>query len=562
MYIDTRPLEEAFLKRRAQFSTVIVFKCRDPKRLEPLLLFVESYYRERCSKRNKSYRILLYKVWGGLFEVTVVIEADKTKINHMPVMLSATGSSALLQAIAQSAGTVRSLDVAISYVDSLMQSEENICFVIYGLFERDNNLIAFLRNAIFTENYYAKHHTIVLMLDDPLAVLDEETLRYCIYIEIPPSTDQERETLVRNILQELREQIRGEVNIREIVEVTRGLTLHETESILLESIFRYRALRPDVIARYKNEIVRKSGVVDIEESQYGFEAIGGYNTLKQFIVNNIVKVLKNPERAQRLGVRPPRGILLFGPPGTGKTLFARALAKELNLPFLRLRTERIVSELYGRTERNLARVIEIAESIAPCVLFIDEVDRFGRRSTIDTDSGTTRRAFSILLEWLGDERRRTIVVATTNVPEMLDEAFIRVGRFDYIIPVLYPDYEARTDILRVHTQIRRKVPLAEDVDLSRIAKMTELWTGAELEELVLRACRLALQEDSDTVTMKHFENALRTFRIDLEGRKRQLERYISLAEKYCNDAKFIECLKREYERERSRLELLKDELGF
>lgn len=546
------------MKRRAQFSTIIVFKCRDPKRLEPLLLYIDSYYSERCRKRNETYKILLYRVWGGLFEV----EVSNNDISHRPVLLSGNTSSPLLQSIAQSAATIRGLDAALSYVDSLMQTERNICFVLYGLFERDNNLIAFLRNAIFTETYYAKHHTIVLLLDDPLAVLDEETLRYCIYIEIPPSTDQEREALVRKVLQELNGVVKDAVNVREIVEVTRGLTLHETESILLESIFRYRALKPDVIARYKNEIVRKSGVVDIEEPQFGFEAIGGYATLKQFIVNNIVKVLKNPEKASRLGIRPPRGILLFGPPGTGKTLFARALAKELNLPFLRLRTERIVSELYGRTERNLAKAIEIAESIAPCVLFIDEVDRFGRRTAIDTDSGTTRRAFSILLEWLGDERRRTIVVATTNVPEMLDEAFIRVGRFDYIIPVLYPDLEARVDILRVHTQVRRKVPLAEDVDLSKIAKATELWTGAELEELVLRACRLALQEDSDTVTMKHFEEALRTFRVDLESRKRQLEHYLKLAEKYCNDAEFIKCLKREYERERSRLELLKDELGF
>ena len=558
MYIDTRPLEEAFLKRRAQFSTTIVFKCRDPKRLEPLLLYIGSYYSERCRKRNETYKILLYRVWGGLFEV----EVSNNDISYRHVLLSGNTSNPLLQAIAQSAASIRGLDVALSYVDSLMQTERNICFVLYGLFERDNNLIAFLRNAIFTETYYAKHHTIVLLLDDPLAVLDEETLRYCIYIEIPPSTDQEREALVMKVLQELNGVVKDAVNVREIVEVTRGLTLHETESILLESIFKYRSMRPDVIAHYKNEIVKKSGVIDIEEPQYGFEAIGGYNTLKQFIVNNIVKVLKNPDKAQRLGIRPPRGILLFGPPGTGKTLFTRALAKELNLPFLRLRTERIVSELYGRTERNLARAVEIAESIAPCVLFIDEVDRFGRRGTIDTDSGTTRRAFSILLEWLGDERRRTIVVATTNVPEMLDEAFIRVGRFDYIIPVLYPDLEARGDILRVHTQVKRKVPLAEDVDLSKIARATEFWTGAELEELVLRACRLALQEDSDVVTMRHFEEALRTFRIDLESRRRQLEHYLKLAEKYCNDAQFLECLRKEYERERSRLELLREELGF
>jgi len=186
------------------------------------------------------------------------------------------------------------------------------------------------------------------------------------------------------------------------------------------------------------------------------------------------------------------------------------------------------------------------------------VDRFGKRTMIDTDSGTTRRTFSILLEWLGDDRRKTIVVATTNVPEQLDEAFIRVGRFDYIIPILYPDFNARVEILKVHTSIKRKVPLSEDVDLRKIAMKTEYFTGAELEELVLRAARNALQEDADVVEMKHFEKALSTFKINMSERQRQLQHYLKLAEQYCNDIEFLEMLKQEIKG--GRIEALREEL--
>jgi transitional endoplasmic reticulum ATPase len=307
---------------------------------------------------------------------------------------------------------------------------------------------------------------------------------------------------------------------------------------------------------FKYDIIRKSGLLDIEQPEHGFEAVGGYDILKRFIMNNVVKVLRNPDKAKRLGLRPPRGILLFGPPGTGKTWFARALAKELQLPFLRLKTEKIVSMWYGETSRNLAKALEISESVAPCVLFIDEVDRFGKRGG-PAEHEETRRAFSILLEWLGDARRKTIVVATTNRPEDLDEAFRRVGRFDYIIPMLYPDAKARLEILTIHTSVVRKVPLAKDVDLSYIARVTEYWSGAELEELVLRAARKALEEDSDVVTMKHFSRALETFKVNQAERQEQLRRYLQLAEEFTNDTEFLEQLKKSYEQV-SRIEAVKE----
>jgi SpoVK/Ycf46/Vps4 family AAA+-type ATPase len=440
-----------------------------------------------------------------------------------------------------------------------MESKERVIAIFWGLFNYKSvsetehyMLIKFLRNAIFDDRYYVKYHFIVLFTESPEQIIDDDTLKHSIVVNIPPSTSRERVEILKDIAKQLNIDD-SEVGI--YAEALKGLSLHEVESVALESIFRYNRFDMVAMIEFKYDIIRKSGLLDIEQPEHGFEAVGGYETLKKFIMNNVVKVLRNPDKTRKLGLRPPRGILLFGPPGTGKTWFARALAKELQLPFLRLRTEKIVSMWYGETSRNLAKALEISEAVAPAVLFIDEVDRFGKRGGL-TEHEESRRAFSILLEWLGDARRKTIVVATTNRPEDLDEAFRRVGRFDYIVPMLYPDDRARLEILKIHTSVVRKVPLANDVDLEYIARVTEYWSGAELEELVLRAARKALEEDADTVSMKHFNRALETFSINQGERQEQLRRYLQLAEQFTNDTEFLEQLKKSYESV-SRVEAIK-----
>lgn len=555
--VNYEPFEQAWLKRLSQFSTVIIFKTSDPKRIAPCVKFFYEKYqelREIVEDKPLECAFYLYKIWSGLYKVNAVTEQG---LELEPVTAGTIATTPLAQVLSAGVQRIRALEDALFYIDQLFETRNGICAIFYGLDGRNDAFIKFIRNAVLSDEYYAKYHTVIVLTEDPEAILDTETLKYCIVVDIKPSTEEERRKVIEEVAKALGISVPRD-KINQLVEVTRGLTLHELEAILSESAFKYRTFEPTIIQDYKYDIVRKVGIVDVEEPRHGFEAVGGYEVLKDFIRNNIIKVLRNPEKAKRLGLRPPRGILMFGPPGTGKTIFAKSLAKELGIPFLRLRTEKIFSKYVGETERNLAKAIEIAEAVAPCVFFIDEVDRFGKRAgMVDTDSGTSRRVFSMLLEWLGDDRRQAIVVATTNVPEQLDEAFIRVGRFDYIIPVLYPDLEARVEILQVHTQVVRKVPLAEDVDLVKIATLTEYWTGAELEELVMRACRFALQEDADVVEKRHFEKALATFRIDQAERQAQLEKYLKLAEKYCNDTQFLEQLKEMYTTKKDKLETLK-----
>ncbi len=509
-------IKEGIVKRKSQFSTVIIYKTRDPKRLPE---YVKNVY------QNFS-EIYAYYIWRGLQKVR--IENDRI--------------------VFEKAFSAKSLDAALDHVDDIFLRKERVLFVIQA-YKANDSLTQALRAWMFDESMYARGHTITIFTEEPSLILDAATIKYAILIKIPPSTREERE----QILLEIARATGSEVD-KSMIDATSGLTLQEIESVALESVFRFGKLDTNVLLNYKYDIIRKAGVLDVEWSEHGFDAIGGYDVVKEFIKDNVVKVLQNPKKAEKLGIRPPKGLLLFGPPGTGKTLFARAMAKELNLPFLRLRTENIVSRWYGESEKNLARAIELAEEVAPCILFVDEIDRFGRRG--ESDHETSRRMFSVLLEWLGDARRRTIMLGTTNKPHHLDEAFIRVGRFDYIIPVLLPDFEARKQILDVHTKVVRNVPL-RDVSLEEVAKKTELFTGAELEELVLRAARNALREDREFVTQEDFDVSLDSFSIDWEERRRQMDEYMELSRKYCNDLRFLNRLTSTMS---SRIEALKRQL--
>ncbi|MEM2445577.1 MAG: ATP-binding protein [Candidatus Bathyarchaeia archaeon] len=514
---------EGLISRRAQFSTVIVFKTLDPKRVEQFMQFLQQ------DAKTSIYYFIPFK---GL-----------SKIENGSFIPISTDTGFGEQRIVD-------LETALRYMDNIFKSTESVCFVLFGV-QRNDTLTLAVRAWVFDTEIYKRKHTIVIFSESPETLFDEETLRYLIVSKVPKSTKDEREQVITKIAQVLNLKPNGI-----LTEITSGLNLHELESILLKSIYKYKDLRADVLQEYKQELINKSGILSIESTTRGFESVGGYDSLKAFVQNNIINVLKNPKKAEKLGIRPPRGVLLFGMGGTGKTWFAKALSKEIGLPFLRLKTEQIVSKWYGETERSMAKALELAEEVAPCILFIDEIDRFGQRGQIG-EHETSRRTFSILLEWLGDENRKTIVVGTTNRPQDLDEAFIRVGRFDYIVPMLLPDEKARLQILDVHTKIIRKVPLSKDVDLNSIAKRTEMFTGAEIEELVLRSARNALKENREKVTMQDFESALKTFRINFDQRRKQLEEYLRLAERFCNDAEFLQTLKSESV---DRFELLKQEL--
>jgi cell division protease FtsH len=246
-------------------------------------------------------------------------------------------------------------------------------------------------------------------------------------------------------------------------------------------------------------------------------------------VSELLEFLRNPERYRRLGAEVPHGILLQGPPGTGKTLLARALAGEAQVPFFHISASEFIELFVGVGASRVRKLFQQAKENAPSIIFIDELDSVGRVRGAGFGGGHDEREQTlnqILAEMDGFEGHEAVVVlAATNRPDVLDPALLRPGRFDRHITLELPDLKARVAILQVHV---RNVPLAEDVDLNRIAAGTPGFSGADLKNLVNEAAMAAARENLDRVSARHFDEmrdriimgSLRTMAIHEDERHR------------------------------------------
>jgi transitional endoplasmic reticulum ATPase len=241
-----------------------------------------------------------------------------------------------------------------------------------------------------------------------------------------------------------------------------------------------------------------------------WEDVGGLDDAQMRLKEGVELPLKDPDAFRRLGIRPAKGFLLYGPPGTGKTLLAKAVAREAQANFIATKSSDLLSKWYGESEQQIARLFARARQVAPCVLFIDELDSLvpTRGSGQGEPQVTERVVNTILAEMDGlEELQSVVVIGATNRPNLIDPALLRPGRFDELIYVGVPGQDGRRRILAIQTA---KMPLASDVDLDVLAKRTDRFTGADLEDLVRRAGLAALREsiESREVTMAHFEAAL------------------------------------------------------
>ena len=269
--------------------------------------------------------------------------------------------------------------------------------------------------------------------------------------------------------------------------------------------------REDFLAALKRVQPSAMREVMVQVPNVGWDDIGGIGEAIAKLKEGIELPLRNPEAFHRLGIRPAKGFLLYGPPGTGKTLLAKAVAKEAEANFISMKSSDLLSKWYGESEQQIARLFSRARAVAPCVLFIDEIDSLvpARGSGQGEPQVTGRVVNTILAEMDGlEELQSVVVVGATNRPTLVDPALLRPGRFDELVYVGTPDSGGREQILKIHTS---RMPLADDVDLAAIAKGAERFTGADLEDVVRRAGLAALQRaggEVDSVTRADFDKAL------------------------------------------------------
>ncbi len=247
----------------------------------------------------------------------------------------------------------------------------------------------------------------------------------------------------------------------------------------------------------------------IEIPHVRWEDVGGMNEVRQEFIEAIEWPLCKPEKFSEMGIKSPKGILFYGPPGTGKTLLAKAAANESDANFINIRGPELLSKWVGESERAIRMIFRKARQVAPAVIFFDELD--ARASARELDSGSRvgeRVVNQILTEMDGlEDLSGVVVIGATNRPDILDSALLRPGRFDRLVYCAPPDMESRLEILKIHTS---EMPLAGDVDLKELARVTEDYVGSDLEAICREAAMLTIRENEDAteVRMEYFQSAL------------------------------------------------------
>ncbi len=252
----------------------------------------------------------------------------------------------------------------------------------------------------------------------------------------------------------------------------------------------------------------------IETPSVKWNEVGGLDAIKLILSQNVIRAIRNPKDFQKLGVKPPSGILLYGPPGCGKTLLANAIASESGANFINIRGPEILSKWVGESEKAIRNIFRKAKSSAPCLIFFDEIDSIAKpRSSFDVDSGVGERVLSQLLTDMGGPYTsgEIFVIGATNRPDLIDMSLLRPGRLDLLIYVPPPDEKARLAILLISTS---NMPLAEDVRLEEIASMTRNFSGADIDALCREAAISSMERSSKSLKVEKadFEEAIKKVR--------------------------------------------------
>ncbi|WP_405303667.1 CDC48 family AAA ATPase [Methanobrevibacter sp.] len=362
-----------------------------------------------------------------------------------------------------------------------------------------------------------------------------------------PDTEERKEVLeihTRNM------PLAEDVDLDKIANTTHGFVGADLESLCKEAAMRVvRRILPkiqndeEIPEEVMKEIIVtgddfKSAQKEIQPSalrevlvqipDIKWDDVGGLEDVKQELKEAVEWPLKHPETFQRLGIRPPKGTLLYGIPGTGKTLLAKAVASESEANFISVKGPELLSKWVGESEKGVREVFRKAKQAAPTVIFFDEIDAIASaRSGSDADSGVTKRVVNQLLTEMDglEELEDVAIIAATNRPDILDAGLMRPGRFDRHIQVKEPDEEARLSIFEVHT---KDMPLAKDVNLKKLAKNTEGYVGADIEAVCREAAMLTLRNDleSEEIPYKYFKEAIEKVKPGNTPQDEQLVQYM------------------------------------
>ena len=346
-----------------------------------------------------------------------------------------------------------------------------------------------------------------VIIISPCFKIPDEIQKEVTVIDFPLPNLPELKSKLEDIIVGLRSNPNIQINLspeskEELLKAALGLTLNEAENVFAKAIVKDQALDESDIQEVlfeKQQIIKKTGVLEYCHVSEHMDDIGGLENLKEWLIKRSKAF---SFKAKQYGLPFPKGVLLLGVQGCGKSLCAKAMASVWNMPLIKLDVGRVFSSYMGNSEENIRNVIKISESVAPCVLWVDEAEKAfaGVKSSGMTDGGTTSRVFATFISWLQDKTSPVFVIATVNDISSLPPEFLRKGRFDEIFFVDLPHLEERLNIFKI---IFRRYKISKQIaDIEQLATKTEGFSGAEIEQVVISSMFDAFDEDK-SITKEH-----------------------------------------------------------
>jgi len=351
---------------------------------------------------------------------------------------------------------------------------------------KDARNIAFMKKIAETRYLNPDYNFTIIVVSENETV-PKELEKFTSILDIPNMTKEEIEEYILKF-SEINNVRLDKEDLGEVAISLKGLTKLEIDHVLnmiIESKKNISISGREIIIKEKGQIIKKSSILEIIDFKERIEDIGGLEGLKEWLRSK-AQIFRRLDEAKKFGVDTPKGVLLVGMPGCGKSLAAKASTRLFNVPLLRLDIGRLLGKYVGESEHNMRVALKTAESISPCILWIDEIEK--AFAGIDQSGGAsdiTKRLFGQFLTWLQEKENTVFVVATANDITAFPPEFLRKGRFDEVFFIDFPNEEERERIFEIHLEKRGK--LTENIDVSRLAEETEGYCGADIEEIVKNA---------------------------------------------------------------------------
>lgn len=385
-------------------------------------------------------------------------------------------------------------------------------YVVCDIFRflEDGRLTPYIERKIRALSFLLKKTTIHVVMISPVLQLPVALQKCVTVIDYPLPQRPQLDTLVKNAKDQLTSlgvvtsEAMKEPSDEKIVNALLGLTFHEAEDALAKSVIKLKRMDIKILNDIKRQIIRKGQLLDYVCSEENMDSVGGFEGLKEFIR---IRKQAFSENAKAYGLPSPKGVFLLGIQGSGKSLSALAIANELQVPMLKLDMGSMFSQYVGASEGNLRAAISMAESVAPCVLLVDEIDKAlaGSRSSGDTDNGTTRRMIGYLVDWMQTKTAPVFIVACANSVHGIPPEILRKGRFDEMFFVDLPNMDEREKIFDIHIAKRGRDP--KRYDIKELASISVDFSGAEIENAVVDAMFLAFSDGGREFTTEDIQKA-------------------------------------------------------